>query len=118
MIFGSAMSALGMGCAMGGRDRPRKGEVYRIEEAFTGLVLTTWSAPFTGGNERLLPVGLRFEILDDPPPHAKGVGAQPQPYSEWETRLVDASDRNADNYGGYYLAITFEQLDRYCIQER
>lgn len=96
---------------------PRKGEVYRVEQAFTGLVLTSWRAPFTGGGEKILPVGLRFEVTRDPPPGATGISANPQPYSEWEQRLVNADDREAEKYGGYSLVVTFEQMRRHCVRE-
>jgi hypothetical protein len=81
-------------------------------------VSTQWFAPFTGGYERNFPVGLVFEIAHDPVPGATGVSAKPRPYEEWERRLVDAADRNAEKYGGYNLVVTFDQIERFCALQR
>ncbi len=51
---------------MGSTNRPKKGERYAVRSPFVGLVLTSWFAPFTGGDEQTLPVGLEFVVQHDP----------------------------------------------------
>jgi hypothetical protein len=94
--------------------RPRKGDHYVVTTACPAIVLIQFLAPFTGGNERTLPLGLRFAVDDDPPAIATAVGATPEPYEEWEPELVPEKDRRADKYAGYSLVIKFDDLAKCC----
>lgn len=92
----------------------RKGDRFRIKKAFTTHVLTMWKAPFTDGFECELPEGLEFLIDHDPLPKAKGVAALPDPYRDWEKKLVSQTDLCNEKYNGYYFVATFEQLKSNC----
>ena len=96
--------------------RPTKGDRYIVRTAFVGPVLTSWRAPFTGGSESLLPVGLEFVIDSDTDAldHATAATARPDPYAEWERKLVSQADRDADKYDGYYLVVPFDILAANC----
>ncbi|MGN6516084.1 MAG: hypothetical protein ACTHLR_09620 [Rhizomicrobium sp.] len=74
-----------------------------------------WRAPFTGGHEKTLPSGLRFVVTDDSPSTATAISADPYPASKWEVELVEAEDRSAEKYGGYYLVIPFGDVTKNCI---
>jgi hypothetical protein len=96
------------------RIRPRKGERYAVRSPFLGLVLTSWKAPVTGGDERTLPAGLEFVVLDDPPEMATAASGRADPYKFWERQLVSPKDRRHFQYGGYYLVISFDKLAAHC----
>jgi hypothetical protein len=96
--------------------RPKKGQRYVVSVPFPAHVLTMWHAPFTGGEERVLPAGLEFLIETDPPPHATAAIALPDRYEDWECKLVSQRDRNAEKYGGYYLVVPFKMLDEKCVR--
>ncbi len=96
------------------RRRPRKGERYEVVKPFVAGVLTMWKAPFTGGDEKTLPVGLRFVVTYDPPASATAISADAEPYAEWEEKLVDVSDRSKDNYSSFYLVISFKAVRSNC----
>jgi hypothetical protein len=93
---------------------PRTGDRYVVREGFNAHVLTQWRAPFTGGSQQILPVGLEFVIDHDPMPKSKGIAARPDPYDVWERELVSQEDREAEKYGGYYLVVLYELLDAHC----
>jgi hypothetical protein len=85
-----------------------------VRTPFSALVLTQWRAPFTGGDPADLPIGLEFVVLHDPSPEATAIAARPDPYEEWEPKLVSPDDFKADKYGGYYLVVDYEALGRHC----
>src|SRR5262245_584178 len=94
--------------------RPKEGERYVVEAPCPATVLTSWLAPFTGGDKKVLPPGLCFVVDFDPPSSATAVGATPEPYAEWEPKLVEAKDLNHEKYAGYHLVIAFEDVERFC----
>ena len=85
-----------------------------MRSPFVGLVLTSWFAPFTGGDEQTLPVGLEFVVQHDPLEGATAVNGRADPYELWEQRLVSEEDRSNEKYGGFYLVITFDDLAAHC----
>ena len=96
------------------QDRPRKGDRYVVTSACPAIVLVQFFAPFTGGEERVLPPGLRFVLDHDPGRTATGVGAKPEPYEAWEAKLVPDEDRAAEKYAGYHLVIRLSDLATLC----
>jgi hypothetical protein len=90
-------------------DRARKGDRYLVTAEFEAVVLTQWFAPFTGGDRRLLPVGLEFMVSADPPKVATAVSAELDPAGKWEEK-----DRTNEKYGGCSLVIPFDDLAIYC----
>src|ERR1700722_4445164 len=92
----------------------KKGDQYVVENPFSAYILMTWRAPFTGGSQKVLPAGLRFDVIHDPPELATAVAASPEPYEEWQSVLVDADDLNAPKYNGYYLVVSFLSLEQFC----
>ncbi len=96
--------------------RYRNGDRYQVTEGFPARVLTMWKGPFTGGYEKIIPPGLKFVVKIDPPASASAVAADAEPFSEWETLLVEAGDRADPKYNGYYLSIPFEYVEKYCVR--
>ncbi len=99
---------------MGPTSRPKKGARYVVRSPFIGLVLTSWFAPFTGGDEQTLTVGLEFVVEHDPPEIATAVSGRADPYEYWEQRLVSEKDRADEKYGGFYLVVSFDDLATHC----
>ena len=75
-----------------------------------------WKAPFTGGYEKTIPLGLQFVVAFEPPASATAVIADAEPYSDWEKFLVDAKDRADPKFNGYYFSIPFDQIERHCTR--
>jgi hypothetical protein len=98
------------------RRRYKKGDQYQVTERFTGHVLTMWKAPFTRGYEKVIPAGLKFVIVFDPPASGSAVAADAEPIPEWEDFLVAADDRTDPKYNGYYLSIPFEHVEKHCVR--
>ncbi len=97
-------------------DLPSMGDRYRVEESFTTVVATHWRAPFSGGDEKSLPVGLEFVVSNESLPEATAIYATPDPYSDWEKILVDSETRNSAKYDGYSLGIFLDDLEKYCVR--
>lgn len=94
----------------------RKGDTYEVVRPFEALVLTTWFAPFTGGDNRTLPAGIRFIVASDAPSGATAISADVEYPKVWEEKLVPAEDRTAAKYSGYYLVIPFDQVGSNCTR--
>jgi hypothetical protein len=97
-----------------------KGDGYRVVEPFLGEVMTQWRGPYTGGYTRLLPAGLEFVVLLDPPDEATAVTARVVADEHWEEILVSPEDRAKLSYDGYYLVIPFAEMEAHCapLEER
>ena len=92
----------------------RKGQIYRCKAKLPVICMTSWSAPFTGGHERVLPRGESFKISNDPPASATAVYADPINYDELHAILIPDDDRKAKNYVGFYLCVQLEQIESDC----
>ena len=95
---------------------PKKGSRYLSKRAIPVLALTSWSAPFTGGDERSIPEGEVFSVLHDPPESATAAVCLPERYDELHDHFVPADTRHATNYLGYYLVIPLRELEGSCDQ--
>lgn len=84
----------------------REGERLRVTvDGYAAAVLTTWSAPYTGGGgERPLPRGTVL-VVDAVVEGRPAFVALPEDYKGMERVLVDESDRRSGRYGGYYLVV-------------
>jgi len=84
---------------------PRKGDLYRAKRELTVSYLTSWSAPYTGGDKTTIYPGEEFWI-DSDPVDAEPIGtyALAVDYDVLERRIVPSSDRNAPLYGGFYFS--------------
>ncbi|MEO6906547.1 MAG: hypothetical protein ABI210_01530 [Abditibacteriaceae bacterium] len=77
--------------------------------------MTSWSAPYTGGYERVLPAGETFRIINDPPEHATAVYADAENYKKLHKDFVPLSDRMSFiMYRGYYLCIQIKDIEEKC----
>jgi hypothetical protein len=94
----------------------RKGDRYKVIRSFEAGVLTMWLAPFTGGDNKMLPAGLTFVISSEPPRTATAVCADVECPVEWEKLLVPAKERGSCQYAGYYLVVPFEQVITNCAR--
>ncbi len=97
-------------------DRPQASWRYVITTGFGATVMTHWNAPFSSGEHKFLPKGLEFVVIEDPPKSATAVGAKPDPYELWETRLIGEDDRRAEKYAGYSLSIPLVHLAKRCAR--
>jgi hypothetical protein len=88
-----------------GTRRVRKGERFVAAEDFSTGGLTQWNAPFTGGNDMIVPKGTVLVALHDQNEGAPGFACLPERYEEMEKLLVPEEDRTADKYAGYYLVL-------------
>ena len=92
--------------------RPRKGERYRsVDEVRVSGVVAFRGVPVSqscGGN---LPIGTVIRILSDPNERATAVTARPVDYRRFESVLVSADDLSERHYDGYYLVLSFAQLE-------
>ncbi len=87
-----------------------QGQRFRAKVDVKVLCLTSWSAPYTGSHDRVLPKGEIVSIGMDPPAWAKGVYLDPENYEQLHEMMVPAEERQQEFYCGYYLAISFDQL--------
>jgi hypothetical protein len=95
----------------------RKGQRFRSKAPVEVTCLTSWAAPYTGGDKRTLPADEVIVIANDPPATATAVYCNPERCEELHTEMVPLSDRTHPLYRGYYLAVKvaalrteFEQL--------
>jgi hypothetical protein len=91
-----------------------KGERYRSRVPLEVIAMTSWAAPFTGGEEGVLPAGEEFVIVDDPPEGATAVYCDPVRYDELHAHFVSAKDRRKKRYTGYYLCIDLRLIAERC----
>jgi hypothetical protein len=99
-------------------EQPRQGHRYVVNSEFEAIVLTQWLAPFTGGSKRLLPAGMEFIVLHDPPEMATAISARPVPPEHWEALLVNEKERTAEKYDGYAIVISFDCLEAHCSRQQ
>ena len=92
--------------------RFRKGDRFQALQDVDVLVMTQWHAPYTGGDDGVVPKGEVLEVISDALPEAAGVGLKPVRYQELHATLVDEADRLAEGYAGYYLVVLFDVLDK------
>jgi hypothetical protein len=89
-----------------------KGQRIMLATPARGIVLTSWSAPFTGGEEAQIPANLTLVVIHDPLPTSTGVAFEPENYDASHAVFVSPREREAQGYVGYYLVITFDELAR------
>jgi hypothetical protein len=94
----------------------KKGDRYEVIRAFEAAVLTMWIAPYTGGDNKLLPAGLRFVVSSDPPPAATAICADVEGAAKWEKLLVAEEEWSARKYTGYYLVVPFDRVEADCAR--
>jgi hypothetical protein len=92
----------------------RKGERYRSTVPLKVIAMTSWNAPYTGGEEAVLPAGEEFAIANDPPEGATAVYCDPIRYDELHAHFVPAKDRRNKRYSGYYLCIDLSLIAEHC----
>ena len=95
----------------------RTGQRYKALQDLNITCMTSWSAPFTGGYERVLPAGETFRISSDPTANATAVYADAENYKELHKVFVPLSDRiRFILYRGYYLCIKLNDVEEHCEQ--
>jgi hypothetical protein len=91
-------------------DPVRKGERFVAKSDNDVAVMTHWSAPFTGGNEAVLPAGTIVVARYDQQPDVPGFNCIPENYDQLEPALVPEDTRLADKYGGYSLSFVLDDI--------
>ncbi len=92
--------------------RVARGQRYRAKVDVVVTCMTSWAAPYTGGDERVLPRGEIVTIANDPPPTATAVYADPENYRALHRRMVPLRLRAQFwAYRGYHLALRLDQLE-------
>lgn len=69
------------------------GQEYKALEDIEVICMTSWEAPFTGGYDRVLPLGEVFTIINDPQEHATAVCCRPENYEKLHKEFIPLSDR-------------------------
>ncbi|MGH7174616.1 MAG: hypothetical protein ACRELG_30480 [Gemmataceae bacterium] len=92
----------------------RKGERYRTTIPLKVIAMTSWAAPFTGGEEGVLPTGEEFILSDDPVEGATAVYCDPVRYDALHAHFISAKDRRNKRYLGYYLCIDLSLIADHC----
>jgi hypothetical protein len=87
-------------------DFVRKCGRWRVMTDLPSRGITTWTAPFTGGFECVIPNGTVLTVEHDPVMGAKAVYCRPENYKDFESAFVPAEEREAENYSGYALSIS------------
>jgi hypothetical protein len=93
---------------------PARGARFRAVASIEVAALTSWEAPFTGGEKRTLPAGEEFVVLHAPPEGATAVSCRPVRYEDLHPHFVRFVDRSSAGYAGYYLVVQLEQLKTAC----
>jgi hypothetical protein len=87
-----------------------KGTRFRSRRDLTVNGIISFGAPFSGGFEAVLPANEVLVLDNDPPPNARGMWLVPERYDHFEAMFVPSRDRSHDGYGGYAVAIGYEQV--------
>jgi len=90
------------------------GKICVIGEAFEGTCQHWFRAPYSLGEQILLPAGLELELDGEVPADASAIRARPVEYAAWEPLLVPGSVRSSGKYDGYSLVIDRHLLDTRC----
>jgi hypothetical protein len=93
---------------------PKSGDQYEVVSEFRAIVSVQFSAPYSDGEIRPLPAGLRFSIWGDTPVNATAASARPIDMKRWEPLLVSDENRHDKLYGGYALVIGLADLAVHC----
>ena len=91
-----------------------EGQKYKALTDIELTCMTSWSAPYTGGYERIFPCGEEFVIENDPPTGATAVYANPCNYDKLHEQFIPLHDRKQKRYQGYYLGIKLEDIEHKC----
>lgn len=92
-----------------------KGQRYKTIRQIPVIAMTSWTAPFTGGYDRLLNVGEEFTISNDPRDGASAVYCDPVDYKRLHKELIPWTDRiRFWVYAGFYLCIDLDEIERNC----
>jgi hypothetical protein len=67
--------------------------------------MTHWLAPFTGGEECVVPKGTVLVVAHDLVESASAFYVRPENYKELELRLIPEETRTEDKYNGYSLVL-------------
>jgi hypothetical protein len=91
---------------------PRKGDIYEAVDDVEVFFLTTWAAPFTGGEEGTLLRGEKISIPDEPrDSHPIAMHALAVDYEGVERRVIPESDRTNPEYNGFYIVVSTSDLN-------
>ena len=93
---------------------PLGGTRFRSNVDLEVIALTTWAAPFTGGDKRVLPAGEEFTVMDTPGEGSTAVGCLPVRYDDLHQNFVNSVDRANLTYSGYYLVVSIQHLRTSC----
>jgi len=92
-----------------------KGQRYRVTQELRVIVMTEWTAPYTGGYERTLSPGVQFVITSNPGPWASSVFCDPDDARALARALIPWRDRwRLWVYRGFFLCVQLPDLDRCC----
>src|SRR6266516_5752422 len=101
----------------GGTTHPMitKGQQYITRRDIPVIAMTSWSAPFTGGYDRILRTGEAFTVLHDPQPGATAVYCKPNNYRRLHGEFIPFRDRwRFWVYRGFYLCVTLKNIEESC----
>ena len=87
-----------------------KGTRFRSRRDVVVKGIITFAAPFSDGFEGVLPANEVLVLDSEPHPSAKGMWLVPERYDHFETVFVPSRDRAHEGYGGYAVAIDYDQV--------
>jgi hypothetical protein len=90
----------------------KAGQRIALESPARGLALTSWFAPFTGGEEVTIPAREPLVVLHEPAHGSSSVTLKPVRYDALHPRFVSSEVRSSHGYAGYHLVVSFEEIDR------
>jgi hypothetical protein len=91
---------------------PSEGDVYEALQDVQIDYLTSWAAPFTGGDKGLLKGGERIRVMSKTIDRPISTYLEAVDYAALENRMVPESDRNNEQYCGFYFSVKTLDLNR------
>ena len=102
---------------------PVGGEIYESTSEVAITYMTSYHAPFTGGDKTTLPAGVKVIVHKPNSKRPTGVYCTPLDYEKFEDLLIPKDETESPNYAGYHLSVDtvdlnkqFKQIDTMCIK--
>ena len=91
---------------------PQTSQIFEAVREVKVTAMITYSAPVSGGEEFLLPVGTQIKIQEQFDEKPIVIAADPIDYKAIEQQFIPEADRRSPRYSGYFLYIpTAEFVD-------
>ncbi len=95
---------------------PKENDYVRTVRPSPVIVVYSWDAPFTSGQDAELPAEVLVSIVGDILPGAEAASCRPVHYEKWEQVLVEESVRASSGYVGYTVVIPLSAFENDCYE--